>query len=337
MLVVQALAGILLEMEPGDADRARPPVGHVEHDTALADDRLQILRDLIAGRQVGVEIVLAVEHAETRLISASRPSPVLTACSTQCRLITGSMPGNAASTGETWVLGSAPNAVAAPENSLALETIWAWTSSPITDSPTCAGAALSMSIAFMEQWRRQRRSPPSNFRPARHDAAGSDRAAGAAPDAAGVATRCSSIRAARLLVEGAADDLQAERQPVGRQPGRDRDRRQPGEARRHGEHVVQIHRDRVVRLLADGEGGRGRGRRQDAVDPLERGGEIAARSGRARAAPSGNRRRNSRPTAHRCRSARGGGPRRRTRRARVNSYISSRLSPSTRRPKRTPS
>ncbi len=48
--------------------------------------------------------------------------------------MTGSMPGNAASTGETWVFGSAPNAVAAPENSFAFETIWAWTSSPITTS-----------------------------------------------------------------------------------------------------------------------------------------------------------------------------------------------------------
>src|SRR5271170_5738857 len=62
------------------------------------------------------------------------PSPVLIACSTQNRLITGSMPGIAASIGETWLLGSAPNAVAAPENSLAWLTTWAWTSSPITIS-----------------------------------------------------------------------------------------------------------------------------------------------------------------------------------------------------------
>src|SRR5438270_12817790 len=48
--------------------------------------------------------------------------------------MTGNMPGKAASTGETWVFGSAPNWVAAPENSLALETTWAWTSSPITVS-----------------------------------------------------------------------------------------------------------------------------------------------------------------------------------------------------------
>src|SRR5207302_10829550 len=69
-----------------------------------------------------------------RLIGAARTSPVRAACSTQRRLIAGSIPGKAASTGETWVFGSAPKAVAAPENSLALATIWAWVSRPITTS-----------------------------------------------------------------------------------------------------------------------------------------------------------------------------------------------------------
>ena len=47
---------------------------------------------------------------------------------------TGSMPGMAASTKETWLLGSPPKAVEAPENSLDLEITWAWTSSPMTIS-----------------------------------------------------------------------------------------------------------------------------------------------------------------------------------------------------------
>jgi hypothetical protein len=68
------------------------------------------------------------------LILAFSPSPVRTACSTQRLLITGSMPGIAASTSETWVLGSAPNVVGAPENSLASEITWAWTSRPRTIS-----------------------------------------------------------------------------------------------------------------------------------------------------------------------------------------------------------
>ena len=52
----------------------------------------------------------------------------------QASLITGSMPGIAASTRETWLLGSPPNSVEAPENSFALEATWACTSMPITTS-----------------------------------------------------------------------------------------------------------------------------------------------------------------------------------------------------------
>ncbi len=48
--------------------------------------------------------------------------------------MTGSMPGMAASTSETFVLGSAPKAVGAPENSLEFEATCAWTSSPMTTS-----------------------------------------------------------------------------------------------------------------------------------------------------------------------------------------------------------
>ena len=50
---------------------------------------------------------------------AFSPSPVRTACATHSRLITGSMPGNAASTKLTCVFGGAPKSVAAPENSFA--------------------------------------------------------------------------------------------------------------------------------------------------------------------------------------------------------------------------
>ena len=57
-----------------------------------------------------------------------------TACATHSSLITGSMPGIAASTRLTWLLGAPPKAVEAPENSLALEVTWAWTSMPTTTS-----------------------------------------------------------------------------------------------------------------------------------------------------------------------------------------------------------
>src|SRR3954466_6534438 len=61
--------------------------------------------------------------------------PVRTAWRMHSRLGTGSMPGIAASTRLTWVLGSAPKAVAAPENSFdAVAVICAWTSRPTTTS-----------------------------------------------------------------------------------------------------------------------------------------------------------------------------------------------------------
>ena len=60
-----------------------------------------------------------------------------TACATHSALITGSMPGIAASTSETCELGSPPNSVDAPEKSLAREVTWACTSMPtmISQSP----------------------------------------------------------------------------------------------------------------------------------------------------------------------------------------------------------
>src|SRR5262249_7547950 len=61
--------------------------------------------------------------------------------------ITGSMPGIAASTSDTWELGSPPNAVDAPEKSFEREVTWAWTSMPITTSQS--PLALLMSFDFI--------------------------------------------------------------------------------------------------------------------------------------------------------------------------------------------
>jgi hypothetical protein len=77
----------------------------------------------------------------------SIPSPVFIACSTQKRLITGSMPGNPASTKLTCVFGSAPKAVAAPENSFAFETTCAWISRPITTSHSPVSPLIRLLIA----------------------------------------------------------------------------------------------------------------------------------------------------------------------------------------------
>src|SRR5579863_4092022 len=76
-------------------------------------------------------------------MAALSPSPLVTACLTHSALITGSMPGMAASTSETWELGSPPNAVEAPENSFDCEATWAWTSSPMTTSQSPVAPAIN--------------------------------------------------------------------------------------------------------------------------------------------------------------------------------------------------
>ena len=70
-----------------------------------------------------------------------------TACATHSRLMTGSMPGIAASTSDTCVFGSPPNSVEAPENSLAREVTWAWTSSPTTTSQSPVAPLISLEFA----------------------------------------------------------------------------------------------------------------------------------------------------------------------------------------------
>ncbi len=75
---------------------------------------------------------------------ALRPSPLRIAWATHSELMTGNMPGMAASTSETWLFGSPPNSVEAPEKSLDLETTWAWTSKPITTSQSPVAPLMSL-------------------------------------------------------------------------------------------------------------------------------------------------------------------------------------------------
>ena len=65
------------------------------------------------------------------------------ACLTHSSLITGSMPGMAASTSETCELGSPPNAVEAPEKSFERDVTWAWTSMPMTTSQSPVAPLMS--------------------------------------------------------------------------------------------------------------------------------------------------------------------------------------------------
>jgi len=62
---------------------------------------------------------------------------------------TGSIPGIAASTRLTCVLGSAPKAVAAPENSLDCVVICAWTSRPITTSHSPVAPWMRYAVSVM--------------------------------------------------------------------------------------------------------------------------------------------------------------------------------------------
>src|SRR5262245_66130508 len=61
VLVVQALARVLLQMQPLNADRHAVATEEIDDHLALAYDRVLVLADLIALRQVGVEVVLSVE------------------------------------------------------------------------------------------------------------------------------------------------------------------------------------------------------------------------------------------------------------------------------------
>src|SRR5882757_8896095 len=58
--------------------------------------------------------------------------------------MTGSIPGIAASTSETWLLGSPPNSVEAPENNFEWEVTWAWTSRPMTISQSPVAPLMSL-------------------------------------------------------------------------------------------------------------------------------------------------------------------------------------------------
>src|SRR5277367_5505259 len=107
------------------------------------------------------------------------------------------MPGMAASTRLTWVLGSPPNVIGAPENNLLLAVTWAWTSSPMTISHLPVDPSIIPLISRRHDLR-QGREGRRFFQRRR---AGED----------------------RFLVERAADQLETQRQPARVQTRRHRD------------------------------------------------------------------------------------------------------------------
>ena len=121
MLVVHQLAGILLDMDALDADTSwpRPPSVDQDLNLALADERMVELADLIALRQIRVEIILPVEARPGIDLRIERHAGAH-------RLADAFLIGHRKHAGQrgvdkaTCVFGSAPNSVAAPEKSLAL-------------------------------------------------------------------------------------------------------------------------------------------------------------------------------------------------------------------------
>jgi hypothetical protein len=83
-----------------DADLDRFAVRHGHVHRAFAHDRRLVLTDLIALRQIGVEVIFPVEY-RLEIDAGPEPGSRAPACLT-LSLITGSMPGMAASTSATW-------------------------------------------------------------------------------------------------------------------------------------------------------------------------------------------------------------------------------------------
>src|SRR5574341_208146 len=168
--------------------------------------------------------------------------PRRTANSTARRLTTGNTPGIPTHTGHTWVFGAEPKVVEHPQNILERVSSWAWTSSPITVSYTVVAAVVVM--------------PGS-----------SDRSLPRLPLGGALVSGCRAQN--RGFRERLTDHLEADRQAVRRKPARQRHRGHTRQVDGNREDIREVHLQRVLRLFADSERGRGRGRRDDHVHPLE--------------------------------------------------------------------
>ena len=112
--LVHRLARVLFQVRAREADLDLAARRRHDRDLAALHHRDLVLADLVALGQVGIEVILAREHAR-RLIVAPTASPKRIARSTAPLFNTGSTPGKAMSTAEACEFGAAPYAVAAPE------------------------------------------------------------------------------------------------------------------------------------------------------------------------------------------------------------------------------
>ena len=205
-----------------------------------------VLADLVALRagrdrssSCGGRSSAARPRTRARRRSSARSGP-------PARWSIGSVPGWPRQTGQVWTFGSSPKESSQPQNIFVFVESWTWISSPITGSQ-------SVAVTSPPPVHRRRRPACRSRSPAP-----ARRRRRASRLAEGGRRRSGSRRAARGP-------------PPSRlgQPGRDRDRRDPGQRHRHRAVVGQVHRQRVVGARAELEGDGRRGRRDDEVEALE--------------------------------------------------------------------
>ena len=185
-----------------------------------------------------------------------------TACSTQFRLITGSMPGIAASTKRDlrcWARRRTRSR--RRRTAWTWRVTWAWTSMPMTtsQSPVCAFDQLGRSLMHADLHPRHAMACASEMPAARFR----------------LAARCTSPANSVASSNALPISCSPSGRPFAVKPAGTEMPGQPGQVHRHREDVVQIHRDRIGGLLADAEGRARRRRRQQHVALLERLVEIA--------------------------------------------------------------
>ena len=93
------------------------PLGGLDFDVAVLGERLIELRDLVALRQVGIEVVLAGEDRALAHL-AVQGSRGQHGKLDRLAFSTGKAPGMPRQTGHTFVFGAEPNCVEHPQNAL---------------------------------------------------------------------------------------------------------------------------------------------------------------------------------------------------------------------------
>ena len=129
---MHAFAGVFFQMRANDADLlgGEAAFGVADLKMAVVAERQIILADLIALRQVGIIIILAVPLRRRRDLAIERDGR-LEPQRKASRFITGSEPGIPMHTGHVWVFGGAPNFVLQRQNNFVRVSNCTWTSKPM--------------------------------------------------------------------------------------------------------------------------------------------------------------------------------------------------------------